>query len=44
MDYKFLGKDMNHETLKAMKPEEREQLCFELRDKILNTVSSNGGH
>ena len=35
---------MTPETLKAMKPEEREQLCLELRDKILNTVSSNGGH
>ena len=44
MDYKYLGKDMTPETLKAMKPEEREQLCLELRDKILNTVSSNGGH
>ncbi len=44
MEYKYLGKDMTPETLKAMKPEEREQLCLELRDKILNTVSSNGGH
>ena len=44
MDYKYLGKDTTPETLKAMKPEEREQLCLELRDKILNTVSSNGGH
>ena len=44
MDYKILGKDTSPEFLKALKPEEREQLCAELRDKILNTVSSNGGH
>ena len=44
MDYKFLGKDTSPEFLKSLKPEERKQLCGELRDKILNTVSSNGGH
>ena len=44
MDYKYLGKEMNYDTLKAMKSEERVELCSELRDKILNTVSKNGGH
>ena len=44
MDYKFLGKDTSPEFLQSLKPEERKQLCEELRDKILNTVSSNGGH
>lgn len=44
MDYKYLGKEITHETLEAMKPEERVELCAELRDKILNTVSKNGGH
>lgn len=44
MDYKFLGKDTSPEALKAMTPEERQELCSELRDKILNTVSANGGH
>lgn len=44
MDYKFLGKDTTPEFLQSLKPEERKQLCAELRDKILNTVSSNGGH
>ena len=44
MDYKYLGKDITPESLKAMKPEERVQLCSELRDKIINTVSANGGH
>ena len=44
MDYKFLGKDITYDALKAMTPQEREELCSELRDKILNTVSKNGGH
>lgn len=44
MDYKFLGKDTSPEFLQSLKPEERKLLCEELRDKILNTVSSNGGH
>ena len=44
MEYKFLGKEITHETLQAMSPEERVELCAELRDKILNTVSQNGGH
>lgn len=44
MEYKYLGKDITHETLEAMKPEERVELCAELRDKILHTVSANGGH
>ncbi len=44
MDYKYLGKEITRETLQAMKPEERKELCVELRDKILQTVSSNGGH
>ena len=44
MDYKFLGKDTSPEALKALSPKEREKLCLELRDKILNTISSNGGH
>lgn len=44
MDYKLLGKDTSPEALKALSPKEREELCLELRDKILNTISSNGGH
>ncbi|MBR2551132.1 MAG: 1-deoxy-D-xylulose-5-phosphate synthase [Clostridiales bacterium] len=44
MDYRFLGKDITYDTLKAMSPQEREVLCSELRDKILKTVSANGGH
>ena len=44
MEYKFLGKDISSDTLKAMTSQEREELCSELRDKILKTVSANGGH
>ncbi|MBR3248385.1 MAG: 1-deoxy-D-xylulose-5-phosphate synthase [Clostridiales bacterium] len=44
MEYRFLGKDITYDTLKAMTPKEREVLCSELRDKILKTVSQNGGH
>ena len=44
MEYKHLGKDISPETLKAMTPQERDELCSELRDKILKTVSANGGH
>ncbi|MBO4408605.1 MAG: hypothetical protein J5786_04955 [Clostridiales bacterium] len=44
MEYKYLGKDLTFETLRDMKPEERVELCSELRDKILKTVSENGGH
>lgn len=44
MEYKYLGKEITHEKLQSMKTAEREQLCSELRDKILNTVSQNGGH
>ncbi|MBR4431337.1 MAG: 1-deoxy-D-xylulose-5-phosphate synthase [Clostridiales bacterium] len=44
MEYKYLGKDITFETLRDMKPEERVELCSELRDKILKTVSENGGH
>ena len=45
MDYKILGKkDLTPVTLKTMSNEDRIQLCAELRDKILNTVSKNGGH
>ena len=45
MEYKILGKkNLTPVTLKTMSNEERAQLCAELRDKILNTVSANGGH
>ena len=45
MEYKILGKkNLTPVALKTMTNEERDQLCAELRDKILTTVSANGGH
>ena len=44
MEYRFLGTDLTHSELSALKGRDREVLCEELRDKILRTVSSNGGH
>ena len=45
MEYKILGKkNLTPVALKTLTQEEREVLCAELRDKILNTVSANGGH
>jgi len=45
MEYKILGKkNLTPVALKTMTDEERVRLCAELRDKILNTVSVNGGH
>ena len=35
---------MNDMNLKSMNAEELEELCGKLRDKILQTVSKNGGH
>lgn len=45
MEYKILGKqNLTPVALKTMSNEDRIRLCAELRDKILTTVSSNGGH
>lgn len=44
MEYKILSDNISHSDLKNLSFEERELLCSELRDKILNTVSTNGGH
>ena len=44
MDYSFLGKNLTPSYLKSLSSSERDALCAELRDKIINTVSTNGGH
>ncbi len=44
MDYKFLSDNLSSEDIKNLSSNDREQLCAEIRDKILETVSSNGGH
>ena len=44
MDYKILGTDLTPSYLQSLSREDRELLCAELRDKIIDTVSKNGGH
>ncbi len=44
MDYQYLGTDMTPEKIASLSRKEREVLCAELRDKIIKTVSANGGH
>ena len=44
MDYKLLGTDLTPSYLASLSKGDRELLCAELRDKILNTVSRIGGH
>ena len=44
MDYKFLGESFDSVSLKDMSLKDKEILCSEIRDKILQTVSKNGGH
>ena len=44
MEYKLLSTDLTPSFLASLTKKERELLCEELRDKILNTVSKNGGH
>lgn len=44
MDYKYLGTELSPERIASLNKNERTLLCEELRDKIINTVSANGGH
>lgn len=44
MEYRFLGQKISRFDLVNMSEEDRKVLACELRDKILNTVSHNGGH
>ena len=44
MEYKILSENLNEEKIKCLSPDERIILCNELRDKIISTVSKNGGH
>ncbi len=44
MNYKYLGTDLTPDKIASLNKDERVLLCEELRDKIINTVSSNGGH
>lgn len=44
MTYKFLGKINKPEDLKKLNNREITELCAEIRDKLITTVSVNGGH
>ena len=44
MEYTYLSDDITPEYLKGLKSSDRVALCSELREKIISTVSSNGGH
>lgn len=44
MEYKFLGKINCPDDLKKLNFDELNILCNEIRDKIVSTVSVNGGH
>lgn len=44
MEYKYLSDNITPEYLKGLKNSDRESLCGELREKIISTVASNGGH
>ena len=44
LDYKFLGKIENSNELKKLNYSEISLLCEEIRDKLIDTISQNGGH
>ncbi len=44
MDYELLSKLKLPEDIKALDFDKKTQLCAEARDKIINTVATNGGH
>lgn len=44
MSYKYLGEINSPEDLKKLDNKELNALCSEIREEIMSTVSSNGGH
>lgn len=44
MDYKLLSEINSPSDIKKMNNEQLAELCFEIRQKMLETVSKNGGH
>lgn len=44
MEYRFLGKLESPHDVRKLNNEELTVLCAEIREKILDTVSKNGGH
>lgn len=44
MDYRFLGRIKNPTDVRKLNNDEITELCGEIRDKMITTVSKNGGH
>ena len=44
LDYKFINRNLTPKEIASLSEDERSSLCKEIRDKILNVVSRNGGH
>lgn len=44
MEYQFLNTIQGPDDVKALTPAEAKTLCDEIRDKLVTTVSQNGGH
>ncbi len=44
MEYELLSHLNLPNDIKTLSPDDKEKLCAEARDKIINTVSQNGGH
>lgn len=44
MEYRFLNKISSPEDVKKLNNDELSQLCNEIRDCLISTVSKNGGH
>lgn len=44
MDYRFLGRIKTPSDVRKLNNDEITELCAEIRDKMITTVSENGGH
>ena len=44
MEYRYLNDDLTPDYLHTLNASDRKALCGELREKIISTVSKNGGH
>ena len=44
MEYKLLNRNLSPKEIASLSEDERSSLCSEIREKILEVVSKNGGH
>lgn len=44
MEYRYLNDDLTPDYIHTLTASDRQALCGELREKIISTVSKNGGH